>query len=79
MKVHHDLSICGSYPNLSNSEKHVFSEKKLTMRPLEFQQSSAIVAPSEQHSGLHGFAVSNGCSEKQLSDCDFRLRDKKGV
>ena len=48
------------------------------MTPSEFQRC-AIVAPSEQHWGLHGFAVSNGCSEKQLSDCDFRLRDKKGV
>lgn len=58
-----------------------FSENKLTMRPLEFRAvscyCSAIRAPSEQRWGLHGFAVSNGCSEKQLSDCDLRRRDKR--
>lgn len=62
---------------INNSEKHSFLEKSAQWDPQSLKQSTAIVAPSQQRWGLHGFAVSNGCSEKQLSDCNLRRRDKR--
>lgn len=62
---------------INHPEKDSFSETSSRWDPQRLRQSPAIVAPSEQHWGLHGFADSNGCSEKQLSDCDLRQRDKR--